>query len=386
MRPGAASDGAVCHIPDGRPGRDVPVSSAHAEPASARPPRAPARLMPGPATLLLPGALAAAHGPQASPPAALLDGSALARLARRIVACEQGPPDGPPPFEPGHVRWLNARLGLERNHAISACTAAPDHVADVHWRLDPVHLHLGRDHLVLTDPAPLEIAAADALELAEAVAPLFADDGLALIASGPRWYLRETDPSRPLGLSTHSLIGALGRNVSAWMPTGEDARRWKRLLNEVQMTWFVHPVNLRREAAGRLPVNGLWIDGRVPPVVPAAAGALARALDRDGRPPGGTRIEFEGAPLVLDTTLLDARLEGDPRRWIDAWRAADAAWFAPIAAGAPPWDAGARIVLAGELGWRTLQVAPRADWRFWRRVNPAAWLAEPLGTTEIGPR
>jgi len=358
----------------------------HAEPAPVRPPRAPARLMSGPATLLLPGALAARTGSEAGPPSTPPVGPALARLVRRIVACEHGPPDGPPPFEPGHVRWLHAHLGLARDDAIAACTAQADRVAGAHWRLDPVHLHLGRDHLVLTDPARLELAAADALELAAAVAPLFADDGLALIATGPRWYLRETDPSRPLGLRTRSLIGALGRNVSAWMPTGEDARRWRRLLNEVQMTWFEHPVNLRREATDRPPVNGLWIDGRVPPVIPAAAGALARALDRDGRLPGGTRIELDGAPLVLDTTLLDARLEGDPRRWSDAWRAADAAWFAPIGAGTRPWDAGARIVLAGELGWRTLRVAPRADWRFWRRADPGAWLTEPLGTAGIGPR
>lgn len=358
----------------------------HAEPAPVRLPRAPARLMPGPATLLLPGALAARDGSEAGPPCPRSVGSELARLARRIVACEQGPPDGAPPFEPGHVRWLHAHLGLARDEATAACTAAPDHVAGAHWRLDPVHLHLGRDHLVLTDPARLELAEADALELAEAVAPLFADDGLALLAAGPRWYLRETDPSRPLALRTRSLIGALGRNVSAWMPTGKDARRWKRLLNEVQMTWFEHPVNLRREAAGRPPINGLWIDGRVPPAIPAAAGALARALDRDGRPPGGTRIELDGAPLVLDTTLLDARLEGDPRRGVDAWRATEATWFAPIAAGTPPWDTGARIVLAGELGWRTLRVAPRADWRFWRRADPAAWLIEPLGTSGIGPR
>jgi UDP-galactopyranose mutase len=39
------------------------------------------------------------------------------------------------------------------------------------------------------------------------------------------------------------------------------------------------------------------------------------------------------------------------------------------------WRAGAHVVLAGDAGWRALQVAPRAGWRFWRRTDAAALLA-----------
>lgn len=346
----------------------------------------PARLSPHLPTLLLPGALADAQWPGLGATPSPLAGTALAGLARRVEVIDAAPPAGRPPFEPAHLRWLHARLGLAEDESACACSAGPDGAAGAHWRADPIHLHLGRDHLLLTDPARLALPPGDARALADAIAPLFADDGLELLADGPRWYLRETDPSRPLRLRTRSLHGALGRNVDAWMPVGEDARRWKRLLNEAQMTWFVHEVNARREAAGEPVVNGLWIDGRVPRAVTAEAGAVARALDRDGRAAGATRVEHDGAPIVVDTRLLEARLDGDPRRWAQAWRAVDAGSVAPIAAAAPPWDGGARIVLAGETGWRTLQVAPRAGWRFWRRADPAEWLAEPAADDAAAAR
>ncbi len=36
---------------------------------------------------------------------------------------------------------------------------------------------------------------------------------------------------------------------------------WRRLLNEIQMTLFEHPVNQQRETAGLLPVNAVWFSG-----------------------------------------------------------------------------------------------------------------------------
>jgi hypothetical protein len=264
-----------------------------------------------------------------------------------------------------------------------------------HWRLDPVNLHIGRDHLVLTDPARLALGADDARALAVAIAGLFQDEGLTLIAAHPlRWYLQETEPSRGLRLKTRSMLAALGRSIDGWQPTGDDARRWRRIVNEVQMSWYRHPVNERRESQGLMPVNSLWIEGPCPAIDPTSESRLmaaARLAARgrrtshatDERVPTPQALSFKDAfitthngPLAVDDTLLEAVLEGDPQRWMDAWRALDASLFTPMASGQSPWDRGARLVLAGDSGWRSLRIGARPDWRFWKRPDPSSWLHE----------
>ena len=339
----------------------------------------------GAPVLLLPAALV---DPAWLGPAALAQAAAApswARLARRASTLdERGPLDGPI-GDPGHDRWWHERLALAPDASVAAAAAHADGVPQADWRLDVVHLHVGRDHLVMTDPAALPGPdAADARALADAVAPTFADDGLELVAAAPgRWYLREADPARALRLRTRPLAGALGRNVDAWMPTGEDARRWKRLVNEVQMTWHGHPVNLRREAAGLPALNSLWIDGRVPrgPAGDPRIAAAARIATDARRADGGATLELDDGtgPVVCDATLLAAQLDGDPRRWLEAWRALDAGAFAAIAAACGRWSDGATIVLCGDAGWRAVRVRPRDDWRFWRRPDAAAPLAAPRG-------
>lgn len=331
-----------------------------------------------PPTLLLPAALVDADWLGAERVAALAALPGWTTLARRArVVAEAGPTD-PPPSDPGHERWLHARLGLGADASLAAAAAIEDGVAGAAWRLDPVHLHVGRDHLVLTDPAALALARDEADALAAAVAPLFADEGLELDAAAPaRWYLRERDASRPLRLRTRPLSGATGRNVDAWMPAGDDARRWRRMVNEVQMTWHAHAVNEARAERGAPSVNSLWIEGRVPGTVDARVRAAARVAVR-APADGPLRVDTgDGGPLVVDARLHDATLAGDPTGWAEAWRALEADTFTAIATPGDAWRDGARIVLAGDAGWRELAVSPRSDWRFWRRPDPAAWLAAP---------
>lgn len=329
-------------------------------------------------TLLLPAALADPAWLGADRIAALAAGPGWRALARQARAFAEAGPEDRPSSDPGHERWLHTRLALPADAALAACAALADTESGVMWRVDPVHLHVGRDHLVLTDPALLALCAEDAQALAEAIAPLYVEDGLALAAScSTRWYLREIDPARPLRLRTRPLSGAIGRNIDAWQPTGEDVRRWRRLVNEVQMTWHTHPVNAAREAAGLPTVNSLWIEGRVPP---AGTGSHAGAQLAIRDAPGAFEVATDTGPLVIDDRLLEAQLAGDPQRWAHAWRGLDTSSFAAMAGAQGPWHAGGRLVLAGDAGWRELEVAPRPDWRFWRRPNPDALLAEPAST------
>lgn len=332
-----------------------------------------------PATLLLPASLLDPAWIGAQRIASLAGSPCWSAIARRATQCAAAGPDGPPPHDPGHERWLRVRLALPGEAAPAAASAHADGATEAAWRLDPVHLHVGRDHLVLTDPRTLGLTADDARALADSIAPLMADEGLALEAPTPRrWYLRETDPRRRLRLRTRPLSGATGRNIDAWLPQGDDARRWRRLVNEIQMTWHGHVVNARREAAGLAAVNSVWIEGRCPAAAPGVGlEAASRLAVRD---PGGAPTEVElsdGGRLRVDDRLLDAQLAGDPLAWLDAWRRLELDTLGPIARAEAAWRDGTRLVLAGDAGWREIAVSARAGWRFWRRTDPAGLLAEP---------
>jgi hypothetical protein len=331
------------------------------------------------ATLLLPAALLDPSWIGADRIATLAASPTWRALARRATTLGSAGPDGPPPQDPGHERWLHARLALPADSAAAAAAALADGVADAAWRLDPVHLHVGRDHLVLTDPRALALAAHDARALADAIAPLLADEGLALAVPTPlRWYLSETAPGRALRLRTRPLAGAIGRNIDAWQPGGDDARRWRRIVNEIQMTWHAHEVNGRRESAGLVAVNSVWLEGRCPGAAPGVEREAAARLAIRGRADPPTELALSGgARLRVDERLLEGQLAGDPTAWLDAWRRIEADTLGPIARAEGAWRDGARVVLAGDAGWRELAVAPHADWRFWRRADPAALLAEP---------
>jgi len=320
--------------------------------------------------------------------------------------------------DPGHEDWLQTAFGLPPGAPIAACSALADAALQARWRLDPVNLHIGRDHLVLTDPARLVLDADDARALAASIAALFQDEGLTLLASHPaRWYLQETEPSRGLRLQTRSMLAALGRSIDGWQPTGDDARRWRRIVNEVQMSWYQHPVNERRESQGLMPVNSLWIEGpcpdpdmqgtsaqspaQSPAQTPArtasatlskwsAAGRIAArrgaALPAAGGDPASLGIELgvdlskpcieASMALTIDDRLFEAQCAGDPQRWMQAWESLDEAYFVPMSRAQPPWQRGATLVLAGDGLWRELVLGARRPWRFWQhRLAPDALLS-----------
>ena len=309
--------------------------------------------------------------------------------------------------DPGHEDWLQKAFGLPPGAPIAACSALADAAVQARWRLDPVNLHIGRDHLVLTDPARLALGADDARALAASIAELFQDEGLTLLASHPaRWYLQETEPSRGLRLQTRSMLAALGRSIDGWQPTGDDARRWRRIVNEVQMSWYQHPVNEQRESRGLMPVNSLWIEGPCPApdtqdtgaqtpaqpasetltqwsaagriaarrgtIVPAAGAADQASLSLD---PSKPCIETSVA-LTIDDRLFEAQCAGDPQRWMQAWQSLDEAYFVPMSRAEVPWQRGATLVLAGDGLWRELVIGARRPWRFWQhRPAPDALLS-----------
>ena len=188
-----------------------------------------------------------------------------------------------------HERWLASRFGALGTGAGALATddaplAPYMMLADgrdpgtARWAVvEPAHIQIAHDHLVLIEPDSLGLSDAECTALLDAARPSF--DALGVRLEAPtvrRWYVS----GDALGeLVAAPPLRAVGRSIEIWLPhdarTGDRSRAWMKLQNEVQMSWFEHPLNRERESQGQPPVNGLWLYAQG-----ARTGALKRAFDR----------------------------------------------------------------------------------------------------------
>lgn len=306
---------------------------------------------------------------------------------------------GDPLAELPEDAWLRTQFGVPETVAIQALAAHRHGIPPPCWRLTPCHLHLAMDHALLTDPPHLQLTPDDAAALAAAVADTFEAAGLQLQVPSPEvWFAQ----GAPWALQTWPWTLASGRNISAYQPAGARARDWRRLLTEVQMRWYDHPVNQRRAEAGLQPVNALWLDGFLTAALPASAGILiadSPVLGGLAQAAGWSVHPFSAGPTAgqanrsrsgLSTsesatditqentgpTVIDIdgwrtpRRLGDATAWLAGW-AALADWLSehaePIAAAARAGRL--RVVLTGERRILTLTAMPPKRWQFWRRFD-----------------
>lgn len=348
-------------------------------------------------------ALLARHAPP--------DDGPLARLLARARPPRLRHDDAPAPRELPDETWLRERFGAAEGASVAAHAAhalagldlaraeSPDWLESTTLLLRPVHLHVGLDHLVLAVPQADEIDATEAEALAGAANRLFADDGLFWTAHTPcAWTLRARTEAarirlRALGtLQCRSARLAAGRNIDAWQPEGEAARAWRALVNELQMLWFEHPVNLAREAAGRPVLNSVWLEGRagaasvrafdaVLTADDAVAGlAMSAGSEVSALGPQATPEDFIRMVAIqenVNSILIDpgwwrlAVSRADPAAWREGWIRLDALVARLTATG----ERIETIALTGERD--LLEFAPRASdrWALWRRRPLAALLA-----------
>lgn len=136
-----------------------------------------------------------------------------------------------------------------------------------------------------------------------AMQPYFAEDGISLYPFETGCWLAHADDFT--GLPTASPDRIHGRDLTPWMPKAGAAGKLMRLLSEMQMLLYTHPINDARLGRGALPVNAFWLHG---------TGALP--VTSSGSPSNPT-------PTVIDT-LRNAALREDWPGWASAWQALDA--------------------------------------------------------------
>jgi hypothetical protein len=249
-------------------------------------------------------------------------------------------------FQPAPGQPLGAGLGPLRADQ----DAAPGEKV---WVADLAHVALGTDRASLVPAEALDLTAAEGAALYEAARPLFGGTPFQATALQPhRWRMQLPDS---MSLPTASPAAVMGHPMDAWWNQDVAARPWRRLLNEIQMTWYEHPVNAGREARGQLPVNAVWLYG----------GAAAWPRER------GVQPAAEPAPRILED-LHAPFLAEDWGAWLEAIEGLDAV-LKPYtdAAGRPAQSL--RLTLLGRDRRATLALHARSPLLRWLPTREHAW-------------
>ncbi|HEY8609331.1 MAG TPA: hypothetical protein VIM12_19615 [Noviherbaspirillum sp.] len=276
----------------------------------------------------------------------------LSRAHRDVVGVKS---DAPFQRALPHERWLASRVGIADAGAANSSPPVARLLLDTYCKeaprgtwfvLQPVHIHVARDHLVLTDPRQLALGDEEARVLFALARPLFEEHGLdAVYGDAQTWFLRAdawTD------MDTATPDAAAGHNIDIWMPRGTHERAWRKVQNEVQMHWFTHPLNAAREARGLKPVNSLWLWAGASPNQPAPGVPFTHACNLDGwaaafRRCAGASVHARSASmlpsdgagnmLILVDALVPHYLSADWGSWLARVQELEEAWFGPLLEG-----------------------------------------------------
>lgn len=279
--------------------------------------------------------------------------------------------------EPGAAARTCRAFGLQRQRdwpLAPLCARADGLAAEAgYWlRLDPVHLEVGMGGLFARPGDMLALAAEEADALAAGLHAACEAEGWRLSAPTPlRWYLHA--PRAP-DLATTPLDEVAGEYITPHLPQGGAATKLLQLLNEAQMLLHAHPVNLRREAAGRLPVNGLWAWGGGVWMQPAPCFDLAASAAAEARALAtAAGVALADAPASLEA-LRDAGRRvfaspappSPPADPGESLATLERLWFAPLLRALRRGSLrGLRLDIPGHPGC-SVDITPARAWRFWR--------------------
>ena len=287
----------------------------------------------------------------------------------------------------GLERWLAAAYALPPELPLAPFSLGGDGgdpANDAWMQADPVHLKVHGGGLVLADASRLSTTGDEAREFIAALNSHFAQDGMTFVAPHPqRWYARLAEEPRVYTTPTTEVAG---RNIDAFLPSGEEGARWHRFFNEAQMVLHDLPRNAAREAGGALPVNSVWFwgAGRAWPLTspyeavwashPLAAG-LAAAASSVLRPLPSSAAACLKEPgeksALIVAAVLPATAYGDVSGWREAAVALDKAWCAPLVTALQDGTLQNLTLhgLGSDYGY-TATLTRQDRLRFWRRKRP----------------
>jgi hypothetical protein len=264
--------------------------------------------------------------------------------------------------------------------ALTRSVDATDAAGALWLRADPAFVMADAVTLRLLACGNLSVSGEEAAAFAQALQPLFAEMGFEFDAShAQRWYLRcAMDAKLPTFSPPED---ALGDDLARHLPEGENARRWRSLLNEVQIVLTQHPANARRAQRGLPPVNSLWFWGAgiMPDSVRCEFAQVYSDDEIVAALAASARVAKFASPAdvreLFSASSASASTSENAKVLIDLAHCRDSAqlesdWFAPIDAALKQRRID-RLDLRFESG-EHIVFKPAHRWRFWRRAKPQA--------------
>lgn len=242
------------------------------------------------------------------------------------------------------------------------------------WRADPAHLLADRDQLVMVPQASLAVMLGEMRQIADTFNKTYAAEGYTLdFPEAERGYLQV---QADWHCHSWNPAGVTNQAVTEFMPAGPDEMAVRKLMTEIQMLLYEHPVNQAREAAGQPAVNTLWLwgGGRLPqqvtrsPMRMIASLPLARGLAKLA----GRDSESWSADLNLRDTKGDCLIAMSLHDFAGDAGRLERELVAPV------W----RALRHGRIrqlriypgGKRLFALTRRSAFQFWRRTRPLSEL------------
>lgn len=121
---------------------------------------------------------------------------------------------------------------------------------------DPIHLSIEGASLVLQDDYLLDLQQEEAEAFCAVLNECFAEEGLYFLAVSPgQWLVGLT---KPADIETTPMLQRVGHSIDGYLPSGPQRACWQARFNLVQMVLHEHPLNQRRQAAGKQAISGVW--------------------------------------------------------------------------------------------------------------------------------
>lgn len=250
------------------------------------------------------------------------------------------------PHEYWQLRERGFRPAPDQNFATGLAVLRTDASRDparAIWLAELVHVAPSRDGAALIPAQEIDITPAQSVALFESVHDLFLESGFQLDEQGlTAWQI--TPPADCLVRAASPALVAI-TSVNDWWSQDLASRPWRKLVNEVQMLWFDHPVNIERQRQGLPPINSLWLYG----------GASANQLDNKPLPERHTYDLLFGPAIRHDWS---AWLEG--LAWLDKTLE-------------PALTSGSIKQLILTSRERIIELAPPSRWAQWLPRNKDTW-------------
>jgi len=222
----------------------------------------------------------------------------------------------------------------------------------------PVHLSAGMRSVAMAADGILNLAPGEAAALSADFNRVFGGAGVRLSVGRGALLCCLFDDR--IEVITHDPEEVAGNDVFDFQPTGPDGARLRRLMSEMEMWLFDHPVNRARAAQETQPVTGLWLwgGGSAGEALPPVRGWCA------GRDPFfaafGSELEY---PRAADSGVVVCAEQPGSDDWLEVERR----WLVPAIAAL---GSGRLQRLELSAAGRRFNVGKGPNLRFWRRPRP----------------